>query len=118
MRYYLETFTVDRTEYVQLIAASKDFEEFLTRKLEAYPLYITEVEYRKWLIRKIEPQIVTGKRPGRKRLTLHQPICLQFDACCSERSRKAFQEKLLNMLTEWLEEEVREFQYAWKRQNN
>lgn len=114
MRYYLETYIENNIEHVKIIPTAKDFEDFLTNRLIAFPLYLATVTELKWLIPRTIPEIVGEGGTERQKIQLQQPLIIRNyileDTKCGEKYR----EQTLDLLTEWLEESVIEFQQQWR----
>ncbi|WP_281864945.1 hypothetical protein [Planomicrobium okeanokoites] len=111
MRYYIETIVEDKSEYIIIKPKTEDFEEFLQFKLSQFPQYIAPVTNRKWLKRKVQPDILSMRVAGAEIIEINKPIYINYIGI---KNCSAYREELLDLLMEWLSDCTDEFQLHWK----
>lgn len=114
MRYCLETFIEKNSEYVKIIPLTTDFENFLSYRLKVFPLYLASTEVERWFSKKIVPDILDKNLPGSQKLIPNVPLLIQKDLHITTKHKERYREQLLNLLTEWLQENVYDFQNQWR----
>ncbi|WP_211656258.1 MULTISPECIES: hypothetical protein [Planococcus] len=114
MRYYIETYTEKGTDFFCIKPTTKDFEEYLSYKLEKFPQYIAPITHKKWLGTKILPELVTTRFPASEKLRLFDPIEVPYGNITSKKEKQFYHNTLMSLLMEWLADYETEFQTHWK----
>lgn len=116
MRYYMETYIENHEEYVKIIPKTADFADFLDYRLKAFPLYLTSVETDKWFSKRMVPEIIDTNLPGSQKILPNFPLSIQKDINDNNKSKEKYRKEMLDLLSEWLEESVQEFQGRWRNE--
>lgn len=114
MRYYMETYIENQVEYVRIIPKTSDFADFLDYRLKVFPLYLATSETDKWFSKKLIPEIVDTNLPGSQKILTNCPLLIRENIKENNKSIEKYRNELLDLLSEWLEDSVHEFQGRWK----
>ncbi len=114
MRYYVENYRDKGTDFFCIKPTTKDFEEFLTYKLEQFPQFVAPIVYKKWIGTKTVPELITTQSEESMKIILFNPIEVPYGGITNKKEKQSYHNNLMIVLMEWLADSETEFQSHWK----